>query len=201
MDRVLRLVTVEGPLVQLQEPLESEGFTIAASAQRGCDLLSLVGRHRPDAVLLDLDLSELTATTAIRRLVERFPEIPAIVLGDSVLPTVIITVFEAGARAYIVKTAQLDPLAHAVRLAVEMGCPKAAVDSSNATRSGDPVWIPGVQRRRLPDRRAGTGRRTSAAATPNLERRTGVDRRLRARRHDDPRVEPGLGIDNPRATS
>jgi DNA-binding NarL/FixJ family response regulator len=201
MDRVLRLVIVEGPFVRLQEPLESKGFAVSATAPRGRDLVSLVGRHRPDAVVLDLELFELSGTTAIRRLVERFPEIPVVVLGDSALPTVIITVFEAGARAYIVKTAELDPLARAVRLAVEMGRPRTAVDSSNATRSDDPVWVPGVQRRRLHDRRAATGRRTSAPATPIIERRTGVDRRLRARRHDDPRFEPGRGIDNPRASS
>jgi DNA-binding NarL/FixJ family response regulator len=182
MDEVLRLVIVEDPLMQLQGPLESEGFSIAASAPRGCDLLTLVERHRPDAVLLDLDLSELNGTTAIQRLVERFPDIPAIVLGDSVLPAVIMTVFKAGARAYIVKTAELDPIADAVRLAVEMGYPKAVLDSSHSTRSGDPVRIPNVERRRLIDRRAATGRRTGAATTPILERRSGVDRRLAERR-------------------
>ena len=130
MNEVLRLVIVEGPLLRLREPLEAEGFSIAASAPRGCNLLTLVGRHRPDAVLLDLDLSEFDSTTPIRRLTERFPDLPAIVLGDSVLPTVITTVFEAGARAYIVKTAELDPLVDAVRLAVEMGYPKPVLDSS-----------------------------------------------------------------------
>ena len=73
MDEVLRLVIVEGPLLRLQGRLESEGFSIAASAPRGCNFLTLVERHRPDAVLLDLDLSELNGTTPIRRLVERFP--------------------------------------------------------------------------------------------------------------------------------
>jgi DNA-binding NarL/FixJ family response regulator len=182
MDEVLRLVIVEGPLLQLQGPLESEGFSIAASAPRGCDLLTLVERHRPDAVLLDLDLSELNGTTPIRGLVERFPDLPAIVLGDSVLPAVISTVFEAGARAYIVKTAELDPLADAVRLAVEMGYPKAVLDSSESTLLDDLVRIPGVERRRLVDRRAAADRRTGAAATPILERRTNVDRRLAVRR-------------------
>jgi len=182
MDEVLRLVIVEGPLLRLQGRLESEGFSIAASAPRGCNLLTLVERHRPDAVLLDLDLSELNGTTAIRRLVERFPDLPAVVLGDSVLPAVITTVFEAGARAYIVKIAELDPLADAVRLALKMGYPKAVVDSSESTSSGHLERIPRVQRRRLTDRRATADRRTGAAATPILERRMSVDRRSAVRR-------------------
>jgi DNA-binding NarL/FixJ family response regulator len=182
MDDVLRLVIVEGPLLQLRGPLESKGFSIAASAPRGCDLFTLVERHRPDAVILDLDLSELNGTTPIRRLVERFPGLPAVVLGDSLLPAVIMTVFKAGARAYIVKTADLDPLADAVRLAVEMGDPKAVLDSSDSTRSADPVRIPRLERRRIIDRRAAIDRRGGATATPILERRTGVDRRLAVRR-------------------
>ncbi len=191
MERVLRLVIVEGPLVRLQRPLESEGFTVAVSAPRGSDLLSLVERHRPDAVVLDLDLSEFSSTSAIRDLAERYPEIPAIALGDSVLPGDIMTVFAAGARAYIVKTAEIDPLADAVRLAVEMGRPEAPFALPDSTDSGDLVWIPGEERRLLPDRRAGTGRRIGAAATSILERRTTPDRRLRVRRHDDLRFQPG----------
>ena len=182
MDKVMRLVLVEGPVLQLQGPLESEGFFIAAAAPRGCDVLTLVERHRPDAVLLDLDLSQSHETITIRRLVDRFPDTPAIVLGDSVLPTVIMTVFKAGARAYIVKTAELDPLADAVRVAVEMGYHKAVLDSSDSTRSGDRARIRRVERRRLIDRRAGTDRRRGAAATPILDRRSGGDRRLAVRR-------------------
>jgi DNA-binding NarL/FixJ family response regulator len=182
MNEVLRLVIVEGPLLQLRDPLEAEGFSIAASAPRGCDLLTLVGRHRPDAVLLDLDLSEFDSTAPIRRLTERFPDLPAIVLGDSVLPTVIATVFEAGARAYLVKTAELDPLVDAVRLAVDMGHPNPVLDSWDSTPAGDLVRIPRVERRRLIDRRSAADRRTRAATTPILERRTSVDRRMAVRR-------------------
>ncbi len=181
MDEVLRLVIVEGPARQLHGPLESEGFSIAASAPRGCDFLTLVELHRPDAVLLDLDLAESNGTIPIRRLAERFPDLPAIVLGDSVLPAVIATVFEAGARAYIVKTAELDPLVDAVRLAVEMGCPKPVLDSWESTPSVQLAPIPRVERRRLIDRRA-ADRRTGAAPTAILERRTSIDRRMAVRR-------------------
>jgi DNA-binding NarL/FixJ family response regulator len=191
MNRALRLVIVEGPLAQLQGLLELEGFAVAPFARRGGELLSLVGRHRPDAILLDLDQSELSPTTAIRRLAERFPEIPTIVLGDSVSSDDIATAFEAGARAYIVKTGELDHLGDTVRRAIGVGHPEAALDSSDSTSSGDPVWIPGEEQRRLRHRRTGTDRRTRAAATPiSFERRTGTDRRLSARRHNDPRLEP-----------
>lgn len=99
--------------------LESEGFEIAAFARRGSELLPLVQRHAPDAVLLELDLPELDGIAAIRRLATRFPEIPAIVLAASASPDDITAAFEAGARAYILKTVELDQLGGAVRLAID----------------------------------------------------------------------------------
>lgn len=187
MDRGLRLVVIEGQVAQRHALLEPDGFEIAAFARPGPESLSVVGRHRPHAVLFDLDPSESTSTTAVRRLVERFPDIPAIFLGGSVSPDDIAAVFEAGASAYIVKATQLDHLGDAVRRAIGMGSAGAALGSS-----ADPVLIPGRNERRLADRRATTDRRTLIAAAVVIERRTGVDRRMRARRRDDLKLEPAL---------
>lgn len=102
--------------------LESDGFEIAAFARRGSELLPLVQRHAPDAVLLELDLPELDGISAIRRLATRFPEIPAIVLAASASPDDVTAAFEAGARAYILKTVELDHLGETVRQAIDHGC-------------------------------------------------------------------------------
>jgi DNA-binding NarL/FixJ family response regulator len=189
MDRGLRLVVIQGHVAERQGQalLEPDGFEIAAFARSGPESLPVVDRHRPDAVLLDLDPSESTSTTAVRCLVERFPEIPAIFLGGSVSPDDITTIFEAGASAYIVKTTQLDQLGDAVRRAIGMGSAGAAFGSP-----ADPVLAPGRNERRLADRRATTDRRTRVDAAVVVERRTGVDRRVRARRRDDLKLEPAL---------
>ncbi len=120
----LRLVVADDhPLLHpvFQRALESDGFEIAAFARRGSEVLPLVQRHAPDAVLLELDLPELDGIAAIRRLATRFPEIPAIVLADSASPDDITAAFEAGARAYILKTVELDHLGEAVREAIDHG--------------------------------------------------------------------------------
>ncbi len=120
----LRLVVVDDHALLhpvFQRALESEGFEVVAFARRGSELLPLVQRHAPDAVLLELDLPELDGIVAIRRLATRFPEIPAIVVAASASPDDITAAFEAGARAYILKTVELDHLGETVRLAIEHG--------------------------------------------------------------------------------
>jgi DNA-binding NarL/FixJ family response regulator len=124
MDGTLRLVVVDDHRLLhsvFQEVLESNGFAIAAFARRGSELLPLVHRHAPDAVLLELDLPELDGIAAIRRLAKHFPEIPAIVLAASASPDDIAAAFEAGASAYILKTIELDRLGETVRLAIDGG--------------------------------------------------------------------------------
>ncbi|MGZ6561616.1 MAG: LuxR C-terminal-related transcriptional regulator [Solirubrobacteraceae bacterium] len=104
-----------------QRALESEGFEIAAFARRGTELLPLVHRHAPDAVLLELDISEFDGIAALRSLKKRFPGIPAIVVAASASPDDITAAFEAGARAYILKTVEIEHLAEIVRRAIVSG--------------------------------------------------------------------------------
>jgi DNA-binding NarL/FixJ family response regulator len=119
--RTLRLVVADDHRLLhsvYREVLEPEGFSIAAFARRGSELLPLVHRHAPDAVLLELDLPELDGIAAIRRLAKQFPDIPAIVVAASASPDDITAAFEAGAKAYILKTVDLADLGDTVRLAM-----------------------------------------------------------------------------------
>ncbi len=120
----LRLVVVDDHCLLhpiFQQALESEGFEIVAFARRGTELLPLVHRHAPDAVLLEMDIPELDGIAAIRSLARRFPGIPAIVVAASASPDDIKAAFEVGARAYILKTVELEHLAEIVRRAIVGG--------------------------------------------------------------------------------
>jgi DNA-binding NarL/FixJ family response regulator len=128
MDATLRLVVVDDHRLLhsvFQDVLESHGFAIVAFARRGSEVLPLVHRHAPDAVLLEVDLPELDGIAAIRRLSEQFPEIPAIVLAASASQEDITAAFEAGAKAYILKTVELEHLGETVRRAIEDGIDEA----------------------------------------------------------------------------
>jgi DNA-binding NarL/FixJ family response regulator len=137
MEGVLRLVVVDDHRLLhsvLKRVLEPAGFEIAAFARHASELLPLVHRHAPDAVLLELDHPEKQGIAAIRRLADRFPEIPAIVLTASAAEGDITAAFEAGASAYILKTVELDDLGDNVRRAIEGGIGKVVgqLDESSA---------------------------------------------------------------------
>lgn len=122
MSGTLRLVVADSHRLLhavLERVLEPEGFEIVAFARRGSELLPLVRRHAPDAVLLELDLPELDGIAAIRRLAKQFPETPAIVLAASASQDDITAAFEAGAKAFILKTVELDHLGETLRGALD----------------------------------------------------------------------------------
>jgi DNA-binding NarL/FixJ family response regulator len=111
--RALRLVVVDQHALLhsvYEEVLSREGFVIAAFGRSGSELIPLVHRHAPEAVVLELDLPELDGITAIRRLTHHFPAIPAIVLTASASGKDAAEAFEAGAKGYILKTVELDDL-------------------------------------------------------------------------------------------
>ena len=140
-----RLVVIDGHTLLhsvYEDVLGSDGFVITAFGRSGSELIPLVRRHTPDAVVLELDLQELDGITAIRRLTERFPEIPAVVLTTSASQHDITAAFEAGAKGYILKTVELDDLGNMLRQVLE-GSIDRAVGHPSAARNRE---------RRLTDR-------------------------------------------------
>jgi DNA-binding NarL/FixJ family response regulator len=138
MNGTLRLVVADNHRLLhavLKRVLEPDGFEIVAFARRGSELLPLVRRHAPDAVLLELDLPELDGIAALRRLAENFPETPAIILAASASREDITAAFEAGAKAFVLKTVELDHLGETVREALDGGSAVVAhLKSSGAAR-------------------------------------------------------------------
>jgi two-component system, NarL family, response regulator len=125
-DTTLRVVVADAQCLlheTLREVLEPDGFLIQAFARRGSEVLPLVGRHRPDVVLLEIDLPELDGIGALHRLAMDFPEIPAIVFAASGSADDVTAAFAAGARAYILKTVELEQLGATIRSAVAHAIP------------------------------------------------------------------------------
>jgi len=110
MSDLVRLVVVDDhrlvhrALVGLLEP---EGFEVVGCVRKGSQVLPLVGRVRPDAVLLEFDLPELDGARVIERLRRGFPEVVSIVLAGEARPSSVEQALAAGANAYISK--EIEP--------------------------------------------------------------------------------------------
>jgi CheY-like chemotaxis protein len=100
-----RVLTVEDdPIVRadLRLILEDHGFDVCADARNGVEAVELAREHRPDLILIDLNLPELDGVEATRRILDE-RDVPIVALtgysaGDSIERAV-----EAGAVDHVTK--------------------------------------------------------------------------------------------------
>lgn len=78
---------------------------VVGEAQSGAELVQLIERRRPDIVLMDLRMPGVTGTEMIELIHERWPDTKTVVLSACDDAPVIESALEAGASAYVLKTA------------------------------------------------------------------------------------------------
>jgi DNA-binding NarL/FixJ family response regulator len=97
--------------------LRRVGVDVIGKATTGHEALSLVRRMRPDLLITDTRVGdgERAGLTFLREARQSVPELRAIVLAMSDASDEISAALEAGAQAYVLKSAHPDDLASAVR--------------------------------------------------------------------------------------
>jgi DNA-binding NarL/FixJ family response regulator len=68
--------------VRVRRRLEADGYTVVAEAADGASGLEAARRHRPDVVLLDIGLPDMSGLSLAERLT-REPDPPAVVLTST----------------------------------------------------------------------------------------------------------------------
>lgn len=96
-----------------------EAFEIVGEARSGSEVLPLVGRLRPDVVLLDLRIPGIDGLGCLERIRARHPEVKVIILSVMSDPEQIQAAFKRGAAGYVIKSIDPSDLASAIRQAVE----------------------------------------------------------------------------------
>ncbi len=94
-----------------------DGIEVVGEAGDGREGVAAAERLRPDVILMDLVMPRLDGVGAMRELRERLPAVRVIVLtsfadDDNLLPAV-----QAGAAGYLLKNAEPQELARAIRAA------------------------------------------------------------------------------------
>lgn len=100
------------------ELLESApNVSVVAQCANGDEVMELVGEHRPDIVILDVEMPGPGAATTIRRITEACPHTKTVVLTMHDAPDIVREVFAAGARAYLLKSVGRPELLAAINTA------------------------------------------------------------------------------------
>ncbi len=104
----------------IKRALEADGnFEIVGETQTGTQVLALVGRTKPDLVLLDVRMPHMDGLACLDEIKRRHPEIKVVMLSASTSPDLVEAALRRGAAAYIVKTVNPDDLPGTLRQALE----------------------------------------------------------------------------------
>jgi two-component system, NarL family, response regulator LiaR len=116
-----------------------DGIEVAGEAADGAEGVAAAERLRPDVVLMDLVMPRLDGVGAMRELRRRLPSARVIVLTSFTDDERLLPAIQAGAAGYLLKNAQPQEIARAVRVAHDG---QALLDPSVAARLVDAIAQP-----------------------------------------------------------
>ena len=97
---------------------DQDGWEVTAEGATLDQARRVMAAHRPDALVLDLNLAGTSSLEAIPELLERSPETRIVVLTMEAAPGVARQALRSGAVAYVLKEAAEEELVMAIRLAL-----------------------------------------------------------------------------------
>lgn len=118
----------------------TDDIEMVGSASNGVEAIAQVEALAPDVVLMDLSMPELDGVEATRRISERHPTSRVVVLTSFSDQTRILDALSAGADGYLLKHADPDDIADAIRAVHSGGSPldpkaaRALLESRRARR-------------------------------------------------------------------
>jgi NarL family two-component system response regulator LiaR len=108
-----------------------DGIEIVGDAADGAEAVTLAEQLRPAVVLMDLVMPKLDGVEAMRELRERVPDTRVIILTSYIDDERLLPAIRAGAAGYLLKNAEPQELARAIR-AADAG--EALIDPTVAAR-------------------------------------------------------------------
>jgi DNA-binding NarL/FixJ family response regulator len=93
----------------------ADDLQVAGAVADGAQALAAADRDRPDVVLMDLAMPVMDGVEATRRLHERSPDIPVLVLTSFSDTARIRAALDAGARGYLLKDSEPQALLDGIR--------------------------------------------------------------------------------------
>ena len=104
----------------LRRLIEGEpGWSICAEAADGRQAVALAEQERPDVAVIDIGMPELNGLDATRQILHRCPSTEVLIFTGIETEELVFSVFDAGARSYILKSDTRAQLLAALHAAAE----------------------------------------------------------------------------------
>jgi DNA-binding NarL/FixJ family response regulator len=120
MDRIRVLIADDHTLVRagIKSLLEKlPGIVVVAEASNGGEVLSLVAKHQPRVVLMDIAMPNLNGLDATRQITELHADVRVVMLSIYSDEEHVYQALQAGASGYLLKGASIEELDLAIRSA------------------------------------------------------------------------------------
>ena len=137
---------------------EDPEIVVVAEAGDGGEAIRLAGEHRPDVVVLDIQMPRVTGIEATRQIKAAYPDVRVLILTAYEDDPYVFALLRAGADGYLLKSADPDELVRAVK----------------ATAAGGKVLDPAVAGRVVAQMTAGRPAAASEQVEPLSERELDV---------------------------
>jgi DNA-binding NarL/FixJ family response regulator len=98
---------------------DARDIEIVGEAHNGSQVLPMIGRTRPDLVILDVRMPQIDGLTCLDLIRKRYPNVKVVMMSVFSDPQHIEAALKRGASGYIVKSVNPQDLASALRQAVE----------------------------------------------------------------------------------
>ena len=124
-------------------------IAVVGQTGRGAEALALIGERRPDVLLLDLHLPDLSGIEVARRVRAEHPRVAIVVLSNYEDAGYVRALLQLGARGYLGKAATGEEIVAAVRAAASGGTvlsdgARAALGAGGAALSARDLEVLGL---------------------------------------------------------
>ncbi|MFZ3590393.1 response regulator [Bacillus sp. DJP31] len=96
-------------------------FEVVAEGDDGKEALSIVGEHRPDVVIMDINMPTLNGIEATGQLIAEYPDTKVIILSIHDDENYVTHALKTGAQGYLLKEMDADQLVEAVKVVSDGG--------------------------------------------------------------------------------
>lgn len=106
----------------LRRLIEGEGdIRLCGEASDGGEVLAQVEKHRPDVVILDIGMPQVTGLETLEQIRKKHPEIRTILLSIHSDPPMVQNAVALGVDGYLLKNARPDEILAAIRAVIRGG--------------------------------------------------------------------------------
>src|SRR4051812_47918857 len=96
-------------------------FEVVAEGDDGEDALAIVDAHKPDVVIMDINMPKVNGVEATKQLIEADTETKVIILSIHDDENYVTHALKTGARGYLLKEMDADTLIEAVKVVADGG--------------------------------------------------------------------------------